>query len=188
MAEQKPASGRPGLTFGGLLLDETKQNDRLPASIRSLIVDGIDADEIPGVFGDFGRSPTNPIPVNGPSGEITYLSLLRTRSGTPLLFHRIGSTEGLVGMVDMFELRPLDGSQDTSIFMSMYHPRRSRKAPEGFTLATELDPSNIHYGVTHLVEDFPARLDMHIREMQMAFIGLPLPVRRVRKLLYGIYL
>jgi hypothetical protein len=88
------------------LNDERAQNNQLPESYRSEIQGGLDCDEISGANGEFGRSFQNPIPVNGPIGEILYLSSLRTNDRTPIMFHRIGSKNG----VDVFETVSLDGT------------------------------------------------------------------------------
>ncbi len=53
---------------------------------------GLDCDEIPDSYGEFGRTPTNPIPVNGPKGEMLYFQNIRTNDNKPLLFHRLTST------------------------------------------------------------------------------------------------
>src|SRR6516225_9834966 len=41
----------------------------------------------------------NPIPTNGPLGEVIYLSRLRTQSGSPIMFHRVRAEDGLGGAV-----------------------------------------------------------------------------------------
>jgi hypothetical protein len=58
------------------LEDESAQNDRLPEPLRSKVKSAVSCDMIPGASGDFGRDLKNPIPVNGPLGEVIYLSSL----------------------------------------------------------------------------------------------------------------
>ena len=70
--------------------NEKAQNERLPEPYRSQVLRGVDCDEIAGPVGEFGRDPRNPIPVNGPLGELTYLSNLRTVDSQPIMFHRLG--------------------------------------------------------------------------------------------------
>ena len=145
------------------LNDESTQNDHflshnplLAYSVKS----GLDCDELPRSEGPFGLVASNPIPVNGSFGEMVYLSKLRTRQGSRLLFHRIGSTSSSEasgvhnpsGMVDVFEALSFDGLFHGEFFLDMYHPRKSTKTPEGFSLHTGLSLiSGTHIGV----EDFP---------------------------------
>ena len=49
----------------------------------TLILNGEDCDQITGGYGPFGGL-TNPIPVNGPIGEIKYLGKLRGKAGSAL--------------------------------------------------------------------------------------------------------
>ncbi len=167
------------------LEDDNEQNKTLPEIVRSSVVDGLSCDELPGAIGEFGRASTNPIPVNGPLGEVVYLSRLRTGAGSPVMFHRLGSQEGLTGFVDAYEVLSLDGSLREKLYLSMYHPRKSRKVPRGFTYAARLDAENFTYGVSHRVSRFPEKLDAHIRKWQMDKLGIPLPVHRVREAVNG---
>ena len=65
---------------------------------------GESCDELKNITGDFGRVATNPIPVNGPLGEIKYLNRIRSSDGCGFIFHRIGSTQqfGINGNIDIF--------------------------------------------------------------------------------------
>ena len=168
-----------------LLESEPDQNNTLPGPIRSQIAGGLDCDELPNSSGEFGRSPSNPIPTNGPLGEVIYLSRLRTVAGSPVMFHRLHSERSALGTVDVYEVISLDGKVRETLFLSFYHPRKSRKAPRGFTVARKLDSSNLTYGVNHIVENFPHKLDAHIRKWQMEKLGIPLPVHRVREAING---
>src|SRR5271170_4559145 len=56
--------------------DEAAQNNALPEDFRRTLAESPSCDRIPNCFGEFGRTPTNPIPVNGPVGELIYLSRL----------------------------------------------------------------------------------------------------------------
>ena len=70
-----------------ILNDDDKQNALMPVHLQSILLQGAAIDEINGGEGPFGKNPCNPIPVNGPLGEITYLSRLLTKSeGQPLFF------------------------------------------------------------------------------------------------------
>ena len=54
--------------------DEFAQNNALPENFRQVLAESPSCDLIPNAFGEFGRTLTNPIPVNGPVGELVYLS------------------------------------------------------------------------------------------------------------------
>lgn len=106
-----------------------------PVGHQSVSSQVVDCDELPNAIGDFGCSSANPIPVNGPVGETIYLNLLRSRSGVGCFYHRIGSTQSPVSphAVDMYEIVAIDASQSALLYFSMYHPRRSRHAPKGWS-------------------------------------------------------
>lgn len=99
-----------------LLEDDAVQNARLPEPLRSELAHGLACDALPGGSGEFGLTPTNPIPVNGPTGEVLYLSKLRTdpgwkgqfSAGRPVMFHRVRSEDGLTGPVDVYEVLSVD--------------------------------------------------------------------------------
>ncbi len=172
-----------------LITDEAFQNEGLPPLLYRQLIDGADCDELSNGTGEFGRADSNPIPVNGPIGELLYLSSLRTRTGSPVMFHRLGSTNATddetqqVYPIDVFDVLALDLSVRETLSLHMYHPRRSRKAPAGYTLNADIDIGNIFYGTNGYVENFPVDLDDRIRSAQMAFFGVPLPVNGVREFL-----
>ncbi|HVR65482.1 MAG TPA: hypothetical protein VMT98_02525, partial [Verrucomicrobiae bacterium] len=113
----------------GFLDDESAQNKQLPDDFYDFIGLGPDCDEIPGAFGEFGRTATNPVPVNSQMGELIYLSRLTTRAATPVLFHRLGC---LKGEVDVFEVISEDGKYWDLLYLDMYYPRKSRTLPSGY--------------------------------------------------------
>jgi hypothetical protein len=106
-----------------------------PESRATLILNGEDCDQITGGYGPFGGL-TNPIPVNGPIGEIKYLGKLRGKAGAALFFHRIFSCASPASKnpIDEYEVVCLDGTQWNSLHFEMHHPRHSKLAPPGYTL------------------------------------------------------
>jgi hypothetical protein len=168
-----------------LLYSDDEQNSTLPDAVRSQIAGGLECDELPGATGEFGRTLSNPIPTNGPLGEVLYLSRLRTSAGSPVMFHRVRAEEGPAGAVDVYDVLSLDATVRETLFLSMFHPRKSRKVPRGYTYADKLDPSNFTYGVNHIIPNFPQKLDAYIRKWQMGMVGLVLPVARVRETING---
>lgn len=136
-----------------LMTEDDEQNRFLPPWLEPRF--GTSVDAWPGGQGPFGRSPDNPIPVNGPLGEVLYLSQLRTPRGVPLLFHRI---DGLRNNVDRYELVSLDGSHWDVLYLDMYHLRKSSLTPNGLTRDTTLRTYPFIFGVSSRVQDFPGGL------------------------------
>lgn len=130
--------------------NEGFQNQTLFPFLRDEVLAGSDVDYIKANDETFGLQVDNPVPVNGPVGQQTYLSRLRTPEGLGFLFHRIGSNSG----IDIYEIMSFDGEYHLEVFMDMYHPRRSRlplpglklveepQALTGFTTATKVFPLN----------------------------------------------
>ena len=133
---------------------------KLNPLIATEILKGLSCDKLPNATGEFG-SITNPIPVNGPLGEIKYLGKLRGKTGHAVFFHRIGSTISNVtnNPIDIFELVCQDGTQWNNLHFDYYHPRRSNLTPHGYTLIPFNKQLNMDlpfaYGVTSFVSNFP---------------------------------
>ena len=102
-----------------ILNDVELQNADYPPMMFAEFDDGAQTpDELPGAVGEFGRCADNPIPVNGPTGQVTYLSrLLTADTESRMAFHRLGSTTSRVldAMVDIFELVSVDGASSASL-------------------------------------------------------------------------
>jgi hypothetical protein len=161
------------------LNDERAQNNQLPESYRSEIQGGLDCDEISGANGEFGRSFQNPIPVNGPIGEILYLSSLRTNDRTPIIFHRIGSKNG----VDVFETVSLDGKVWDILFLHLYHPRKSRRAPSGYSIAQGKERQDLFLGTSEFVDGFPRHIQEAARDAFQQWVGIPMRTPELRRAL-----
>jgi len=147
--------------------DDVAQNLLLPPAVRGMIEGGLDCDILPGAVGELGRTWTNPIPTNGVLGSVLYLSSLRTAADQPLLFHRLGSR----GKVDVYETVSLDGESWDVLFVDMYHPRKSRRAPSGLTITTL--PVSCATGTTLWVKRFPADIADAIRQCSLELLGYP---------------
>lgn len=161
------------------LKDEGAQNAKFPLSIRTRIERGVNCDEIPGGKGEFGHEYQNPIPVNGPLGEILYLSNLSTLSACPIMFHRIGSKEG----IDAFEIVSLDGTMWDILYMDCYHPRKSRKAPSGYVLAHKENQGPFFMGATEYVDGFPRNIQDAARDAFQQWVGVPMRTPALREAL-----
>jgi len=120
-----------------ILSDEDHQNNLMQSPIKELITGGVSFDRNPMGSGPFGYAETNSIPVNGPLGELAYLSRLETLSGERIMFHRLGSINckdmaGNTNTVDAFEAVSFDGKEWFILYLDFYHPKRSREYPQGF--------------------------------------------------------
>ena len=127
------------------------QNETLPPALKAEVEGGEDCDVLSQGSGRFGHDIGNPIPVNGPFGEMTYLSRLRLRS------------------TGKFELVNVSGKVVDYLYLDMYHPRASRRYPEGYTLEKE---AVFPRGVTTTVPDFPAGLYKLIKKEAKQRLGV----------------
>jgi hypothetical protein len=128
--------------------DEEYQLEFVHPMMKPVIQANPAYDRDPKGTGPFGLVETNPIPTNGPVGQIAYLSKLETASGQRLLFHRLGS----IGKIDAFEAVSFDGREWFILFVDMYHPRKSRLSPDGLRFTQTLAQFS---GFTTYCENFP---------------------------------
>jgi hypothetical protein len=134
------------------LHEEELQNQSYSPQFQQELAANQKTDVVPGAHGQFGFEPTNPIPVNGPFGQLIYLSSLRTLSGQKVAFHRLGSFSKL----DVYELVSLDGTQWNILFLNMNYLGKSALSPNGFEKArTE---SRFLRGLNIRVDAFPVGL------------------------------
>ena len=131
-----------------ILDDETFQLELLHPAMKAMLESAPAYDKDPNGTGPFGFIETNPIPVNGPIGQLAYLSRLETQSGQRILFHRLGA----IGTVDVFEAVSFNGAEWFIFFIDLYHPRRSRLTPDGFRFTKEVAQFS---GFHKFCESFP---------------------------------
>lgn len=131
------------------LRDDSEQISQYPDELRHRITNGLNLDKIPGATGSFGSTITNPIPVNGPIGQILYLSSLRFGKQR-ILFHRLRSFD----TIDAYECVSQDGRRWDILFLDMYHPRKSKLAPRGYSIVQNVLLS----GLNQAAPNFPNQL------------------------------
>jgi hypothetical protein len=131
------------------MLDEAVQNAGVPSHFHKVMASGAAVEQLPGAIGEFGRSPTNPIPVNGPGGELAYISRMTLPGGCPIIGHRIGS----FNLVDIYETVALDGSRWDLLFFDPYHPRKSGLLPGGYIGSST--PEQFLFATNSIVSSFP---------------------------------
>ena len=92
-------------------------------------------DQIPGGYGDFGLSVTNPIPTVCVNGSNVYLSRLNF-NGRSVENKRLGSTTSQVtqGNVDIYQISQA-GKEIAKIYICPYHRKDSKKTPKNFSFA-----------------------------------------------------
>jgi hypothetical protein len=158
--------------------NEDLQNEPMSETWKRIVAGRGPTDRVPGGHGAFGRCFTNPVPVNGVIGVGFYLSSLRINRG-PILFHRLGSFE----RVDCFEIVSADGSIWDLLYLDIYYPRRSRHAPEGYSIDNSDSLVGRFYGTNRRVEPFPHALYGAVAEYGRQFIGRRWPNPKVREIL-----
>lgn len=151
------------------LNSDAVQNAAMPDDIKAILSVGGAVDYLAGATGEFGRTATNPIPVNGPVGEVTYLSALTTADGRGVWAHRLGSRD----RIDIFEVVSDDGKEWCLLYLAPYHPRKSKLVPKGFRFR---DPPRVRgiFATNQHVPDFPLSLHEAIRDWSKATLGIPL--------------
>jgi hypothetical protein len=104
---------------------------------------GCDTDELPNATGEFGLTPTNPIPTKTIFGSTYYLSLHRSADGAKVLYDRRGSVHSSVTQmpIDAYEIKHPDGYTLCTLYFSPYQRRNSQKVPRGLRLAALAETS-----------------------------------------------
>lgn len=117
------------------LLDFFRKKEQNPLEPLLGSGNGARLDQIPGCHGEFGLTPTNPIPVDGIVAIKVYLGFLMTPDGQRIKFKRVKSIEGpqFSGPSDEYDI--LDQSETflTKLYINAYCKGTSEKAPRGFT-------------------------------------------------------
>lgn len=129
---KKPRSVWDELSDNPFFQEQTK----LYETMLLMCHDGVDADEMPNGYGDFGLTPSNPIPCKTVFGSTAYLGRLRTFDGAKVIYERVCSTHSDQSphLVDEYEISHPNGEKLATIFISPYQKRISGKAPNGFNL------------------------------------------------------
>jgi hypothetical protein len=117
-------------------LSPLRQQKDLLDIMGKLSEHGTDADELPNGEGAFGLVASNPIPCKTPFGATAYLNRLQTDDGAMVVYDRLGCVLSAVSPhpIDCYAVRHSDGRDLAKLYISPYHKRNSRKAPQGFSL------------------------------------------------------
>lgn len=142
--------------------NEATQNEHYPPMFWDLVASHKRPAQTTGAF---GRAVGNPVPVNGMLGELAYLSKLRTESGQRLFFHRLGA----IGTCDVFEAVSFDGKHWDVLFLDPYNRTRSRTAPSGYTVSSNLSQFS---GFTWRCAGFPTDWSQQKRDRVKGDLGL----------------
>ncbi|MEA5416292.1 hypothetical protein [Synechococcus sp. BA-132 BA5] len=153
-----------------LLTDEEAQNGALP-SLTQYLKNNADHRN---VGEDYGLDPRDPIRVNGPLGELVYISRLTSERGTGFIGHRLGSIKGL----DVFEVVSTDFKDWLILWFDMYWSTKDPHAPAGLRLnrPDELWPDGGHPALSatnRFVAKFPDEYWPEILISTMEHIGFP---------------
>lgn len=149
------------------LNDDDMQNNGLPPLFRHMYSPQR-INMIPGGTGEFGRNPNNPIPVNGPIGEVTYLSkLLVEGTNEKVFFHRLGSCKG---HIDIYELFSHSGNFNDELYLDMYFLHKSQFMPRGYVFQNEVTGIR---GINSFCEDLPNQFYDDLVQFTKTRIGFP---------------
>lgn len=129
-----------------------------------------DCDSLKNSYGEFGTAYTNPIPVNGPIGERKYFQRLRCKCGGSLIFHRLGSKNltWLQEPIDVYESVCVEGIHWDILYFHMYHPRRSKLIPTGYTRSDydeNLSKIPLVIGTNSYVDTFPYNIGPSVKKL-----------------------
>ncbi len=113
-----------------------QQQKALFDAMNQACATGCDGDELPNGHGEFGLTPTNPIPTNTVMGSRSYLSHLLTADGKKVENNRRCSMSSEVTQmpIDVYDLSLPDGTPVGTIYISPWQKKTSAKAPRGFRL------------------------------------------------------
>lgn len=166
-----------------ILDDEEFQLEFVNPAMKVMLESAPAYDKDPNGSGSFGFSETNPIPVNGPIGQLAYLSRLEDQSGQRILFHRLGA----INAIDVFEAVTFDGNKWFILFLDYYHPRRSRLAPEGFRFTKEVPQfSGFHNYCENFPYDFIEKKAAHNESgLSIAYIAVSRISKGIQKLAFN---
>jgi len=112
------------------LHEDAKQNGLYPESYASCLQEN---EPGRGISDEYGRCIDDPVRVNGPLGELTYISRLMNKNGVGFIGHRLGSMHG----VDIFEIVSEDFEDWDLIYFDMYWLSKDLIAPDGLELVTD---------------------------------------------------
>ncbi len=156
-----------------IINDEQYQIDLVPA-LKPIVANLRHCDYVQDGHGPFGYCKENPIPVNGPYGEIAYLSRIETLNGERILFHRFGS----ISSIDVFECVTLSGSAWYLLYLDLYHPSKSKATPDEFRFTKE---KPLFSGFHQHCKDFP--YDFINQKVNMQGSGLSIayiPISKIK--------
>jgi hypothetical protein len=148
----------------------------IPAAMLQLAIDGGNCDQTPQGSGPFGEL-YNPIPVNGPRGEIKYINRLICPCNHLLIAHRLGSFRpdaaprqsrrdatidfafsGPPNGYDVYEIVCSEGRHWSIWYFDMYHTSRSHQVPAGYSFSDfhpTFSRTNIGLVTNEYCSDFP---------------------------------
>jgi hypothetical protein len=151
-------------------MEDDASQDRLPYPelVKRRMAEGGAMDMVPGGTGEFGRSTANPIPVNGPLGELTYLSKLIAGRHTHIIAHRLGACAG----GDAYEAVSVDGQDWDLLYLDPYHTRRSRLVPSGYQ--TDFSGQLFLFATNGFLPTFPVGIAAALRDCSQRLFGLTL--------------
>lgn len=170
LSRQKRTAINPFEKIYKILTSEQIQNKAMPIGLQSSLRENSSTRFQSTAY---GYSPNDPIRVNGPIGELIYLSCLRNKDGIGFIGHRLGSRNGL----DIFEIVSEDFASWHILYFDMYWLKKDLIAPARLNLISWSNHSNssaIGLSVTNrFISDFPLNFWYQLLESAKIFLGFP---------------
>lgn len=164
-----------------LLQNEDMQNALYPSSLQSLLKPDNANRQISDLY---GTDITDPIRVNGPLGELLYISGLRHPSGASYLGHRLGSLRS----TDVYEVVSDDFRDWRIIFFDMYWANKDTVAPKGLIYhgAEELAKGQFGLSATNrFISKFPIDFWENLIQGTQEQFGFPAVKTQLKSLDYS---
>lgn len=113
------------------------KNIELDNQIEKMCEGGTDQDVIPWGIGEFGLEVTNPIPIKGRSGRMSYMEKIRPLNSSEFAWEEELPSSvrapNIEHPIDKYVIS-IEDKNFVPIYMSIYHKKTSDKAPKGFKL------------------------------------------------------
>jgi hypothetical protein len=153
-----------------ILNDDEKQNAFMPKDFQKNFLRYGKIDVSIANDKNFGRSLYAPIPVNGPIGEITYLSNLQTKNGSRFFFHRLGSIKNEQQNIDIYEIVSWDGLIWDILYFDYYHNKKINATPNGYVFSGKVEGIT---GVNKYINNFPNDIYEISQQLAQNIFGVP---------------
>lgn len=119
------------------MIEDIRENGKSSSAFQmaqAMGLSGPQSDTMPGAYGEFGKTKTNPIPVKGIHSIDNYLERLSRTDGENFSWNRIGSTgsENINGMIDIYDIINDNKTLIDKLYICAYSGKTTSKIPNGY--------------------------------------------------------